>query len=261
MSAVKTNPRPRPGLRKALGIIAAAAGLVTVWWLASLAVSRPFLPAPLVAFAAFMRLAANGTLAPHAMASASRVLWALLASFVPAAALGLAAGRSRRIDAVVSPLVYLLHPLPKAAFLPIILLVFGLGEASKIFLVALIIFSQILVSARDTARRVPRQSLDSVRSLGATRLELAVVVVVPAAMPDLLTSLRVSLGTAVAVLFLAETFATETGLGYLIVDSWARVAYAEMYASILALSLLGLGLFALVDVAERLLCPWRSYRT
>ncbi|PKL08896.1 MAG: ABC transporter permease [Spirochaetae bacterium HGW-Spirochaetae-7] len=249
------------GLRKAAGVVLAALVLVALWALAAAALSKPFLPGPALALAAFWRLASNGTLGLHAGASASRVLWALAVSFVPAATLGLAAGRSPRLDAVVSPLVYILHPLPKAAFLPIILLVFGLGEASKIFLVGLIVFSQILVSARDSARRVPRQLIDSVRSLGASRLELAVLVVVPASLPDLLTSLRVSLGTAVAVLFLAETFATVTGLGYLIVDSWSRVAYAEMYAAIIALSLLGLGLFAAVDAAERLLCPWHSYRT
>jgi len=250
-----------PGSRKALGVAIAAAGLMILWALASVALAKPFLPSPARAVAAFARLSMNGTMGLHAKASASRVLWALALSFVPAAALGLAAGRSRRIDAVVSPVVYILHPLPKAAFLPIILLVFGLGEASKIFLVGLIVFSQILVSARDSARRVPRQLLDSVRSLGASRLDLAIRVVVPAALPDLLTSLRVSLGTAVAVLFLAETFATDTGLGYLIVDSWSRVAYSEMYAAIMALSLLGLGLFAAVDVAEKILCPWRAYRT
>jgi len=188
------------GLRKAAGVALAALGLVALWALAAAALARPFLPSPSLAMAAFVKLASDGTLGTHAGASASRVMWALAASFVPAAALGLAAGRSHRLDAVVSPLVYILHPLPKAAFLPIILLVFGLGEASKIFLVGLIVFSQILVSARDSARRVPRQLIDSVRSLGASKLELAALVVVPAALPDLLTSLRVSLGTAVAVL-------------------------------------------------------------
>jgi NitT/TauT family transport system permease protein len=244
-----------------LSIAISGVALVGLWALASQIMAKPFLPSPMRAAAAFGRLAADGTLGLHALASTSRVLWALAASFLPAAALGLAAGRSRRVDAVVSPLVYILHPLPKAAFLPIILLVFGLGEASKVFLVGLIVFSQILVSARDSARRVSRQSLDSVRSLGATNFDLAIRVVVPAALPDLLTALRVSLGTAVAVLFLAETFATETGLGYLIVDAWSRIAYAEMYAAIMALSLLGLGLFAVVDIAERLVCPWHEYRT
>lgn len=245
--------------RKAAGIALAAIGIAALWAVAAALADKPFLPSPAKAAAAFVRLAAQGTLGRHAGASLGRVLWALGLSFAPAAALGLAAGRSARLDAVVSPLVYLLHPLPKAAFLPVIMLLFGLGEASKVFLVALIVFSQILVSARDAAGRIPPQLVDSVRSLGASRLSLAVLVVVPAALPDLLTSLRVSLGTAVAVLFLAETFATETGLGYLIVDAWSRVAYPDMYAAILALSLLGLGLFAAVDVAERLLCPWRSF--
>ncbi len=252
--------RFKADLRKATGIVIAATGVVMVWALASAALGKPFLPSPSASFQALWSSASSGNLGRHAMASASRVFWALAVSFVPAAALGLAAGRSRRVDTFVSPIVYLLHPLPKVAFLPIILLVFGLGEASKIILVCLIVSSQILVSARDSARRISEQLIDSVRSLGASRLDLALRVVVPSALPDLLTSLRVSLGTAVAVLFLAETFATETGLGYMIVDAWARVAYPEMYAAIIALSLLGLGFFIAIDFAERILCPWSSYQ-
>jgi NitT/TauT family transport system permease protein len=248
-------------VKRAAGIIAAAAALLAVWAIAATALGRPFLPGPHLAVIALGEMIADGTLGKHATASLLRVLWALTASFIPAASIGLAAGRSHRFDRIVAPLVYILHPLPKVAFLPIILLVFGLGEASKVFLVGLIIFSQILVSARDSARRVPRQLIDSVRSLGASPADLALRVIVPATLPDLLTALRVSLGTAIAVLFMAETFATETGLGYLIVDSWARVAYPRMYAAIIALSLLGLGLFAAVDIAERILCPWHPERT
>jgi len=248
-------------LNKAAGIAIAAAGIFAVWALSSATIDKPFLPSPSASFKALLILADKGSLGRHAMASASRVLWALAASFVPATALGLAAGRSKRIDTFVSPIMYILHPLPKVAFLPIILLVFGLGEASKVILVSLIVFSQILVAARDSARRVPEQLIDSVRSLGASRLDLALRVVVPSALPDLLTALRVSLGTAVAVLFLAETFATETGLGYLIVDAWARVAYPEMYAAIIALSILGLGFFIAIDLAERILCPWQQFRS
>jgi NitT/TauT family transport system permease protein len=248
-------------VKRAAGIIAAAAALLAVWAIAAVALGRPFLPGPQLAVIALGDMLTDGTLGRHATASLLRVLWALAASYIPAAAIGMAAGRSHRFDRIVAPLVYILHPLPKVAFLPIILLVFGLGEASKVFLVGLIIFSQILVSARDSARRVPRQLIDSVRSLGASPADLALRVIVPSTLPDLLTALRVSLGTAIAVLFMAETFATETGLGYLIVDSWARIAYPRMYAAIIALSLLGLGLFAAVDIAERLLCPWRPERT
>jgi NitT/TauT family transport system permease protein len=248
-------------MKRFYGILLAAVGLIAVWALAAWALQKPFLPGPVLALQALAELSADGTLGRHMLASLYRVVWALVASFLPAAAIGLAAGRSPRIDSIVSPLIYILHPLPKVAFLPIILLVLGLGEVSKIFLVGLIVFSQIIVSARDSARRVPSQLIDSVRSLGASRASLALRVIVPATLPDLLTALRVSLGTAIAVLFMAETFATESGLGYLIVDSWARVAYPRMYASIMALSFLGLGLFAAVDLAERVFCPWLPERT
>ena len=242
------------------GMALALAGLALAWQLAALVLDRPFLPGPGAAAAAMARLLARGDLSTHAGASLRRVLLAVSISFAPAAALGLAAGRSARLDAIVAPLLYILHPLPKVAFLPVILVALGLGEASKVFLVGLIVFSQIMVAARDAASRVPRETVDAVRSLGAGRLSVAFLVIVPASLPDLFTALRVSLGTAIAVLFLAETFATQTGLGWFIVDAWARVSYPDMYAGIMALSLAGLGLFALLDLAERLACPWRSRR-
>lgn len=250
----------RAGRRRAplYGAAATVAALFAVWAGAAAAVAKPFLPGPSVALGALGAMALDGSLWPHAAASLWRVVAALAIAFPPAAALGLAAGRSKRVDAVVSPLLYVVHPLPKAAFLPIIMLTLGLGEASKVTLVALIVFSQVAVSVRDAARRIPSQLVDSVRSLGAGRGGVLRYALLPALLPDTLTALRVSLGTSVAVLFLAETFATETGLGYLIVDSWARVDYPEMYAAILALSALGLALFASVDLAERLLCPWRT---
>lgn len=255
---MKAAPGYRHGRRLA-ATLAALAAVFCLWALAALAVDRPFLPGPASSFSALCRLLADGGLARHASASLVRVLAAIVLAFVPAGVLGLAAGRSARLDALLSPLIYLLHPLPKVAFLPVILVALGLGEASKISLVSLIVFSQILVAARDSASRVPAETVDSVRSLGAGPLALARLVILPATLPDLITALRVSLGTAIAVLFLAETFATDTGLGWFIVDAWARVAYPEMYAGILALSAVGLGLFSLLDAAERALCPWRRY--
>jgi NitT/TauT family transport system permease protein len=243
-------------MKKYLGVIAALAIFTAIWHVISMLVQRPFLPAPAATAEALIRLAADGRLFSHLGASLSRILWALLASTIPAAALGLAAGRSPRMDSLISPVIYLLHPLPKAAFLPVIMLFFGLGEISKIFLVAFIIFSQILVTIRDAAKQVPAGLLDSVRSLGAGRAALLGHVVIPAVMPAFFSAMRVSLGTAVAVLFLAETFAAQNGLGFLIMDAWARIAYAQMYAAIAALSLLGLVLFILVDLLEAVLCPW-----
>jgi len=218
---------------------------------------RPFLPAPAAVFTAMISLAVDGTLWWHLAASVSRVFWALLLSGIPAVILGLAAGRSERLNLIISPVIYLLHPLPKAAFLPIIMLFFGIGNFSRIFLVAFIIFGQMLVTIRDAAKQVEKEHLDVVRSLGAGRIALLRHVIIPASLPGFFTSLRLSLGTAVAVLFIAETFVSESGLGHLIFDAWLRIVYTQMYAAIMVMSLLGLVLFFLTDLLEYILCPWR----
>jgi NitT/TauT family transport system permease protein len=245
-------------LRRALLTVAAGAALILLWAAAAALVRKGFLPSPLLTFARLAQHLADGTLSRHAGASAARIGLALLFSVVPASLLGLAAGRSRRLDAVVTPFVYILHPLPKVAFLPIIMLFLGLGNAAKVFLIWLIIFGQLVVSARDAARAVPPALLDSVRSLGATRADLLRHVIVPAALPSLLSALRVALGTSIAVLFLAESFAAESGLGWYIVDSWTRVDYPDMYAAIVALSVFGLLCYVIIDLLEAILCRWRE---
>ncbi len=250
--------RVEGNLGKALRAAAAAAVILLLWELASLAVARSFLPGPEAALGRLVSRIANGSLLPHIAASLRRVVLALLVAAPLATALGLASGRSPALDSLVSPFVYLLHPLPKVAFLPVIMLFLGLGDVAKVFLIGIIIFGQMLVSGRDAARAVPRALVDSVRSLGARRWAVMRHVVLPASLPALLSSLRVSLGTAIAVLFLAESFAAESGLGWYIVDSWTRVDYPDMYAAIVALSVFGLACYLAVDMAEAVLCRWRN---
>jgi NitT/TauT family transport system permease protein len=236
----------------------AAALIAGLWALAAGLLRKPFLPNPDAAFARFLSRLADGSLLLHLGASARRIGLALLFAGPLAVGLGLAAGRSRRLDAFLSPFVYLLHPLPKVAFLPIIMLFFGLGDPAKVILIGLIIFGQILVAARDAAKAVDASLVESVTALGATRLDLIRHVVFPASLPALLTALRVGLGTAIAVLFLAETFATDSGLGYYVMDAWARVDYPDMYAAIIALACFGLLIYAAIDILETRLCRWRK---
>jgi len=244
-------------LRKYAGVAATIAACALLWQALSMLVARPILPGPAAAALALARLAAGGELWRHMGISLLRVACALGASSAAALALGVAAGRSPRIDSVVSPAIYLFHPLPKAAFLPVIMLFFGIGEAARIATIIFIIFGQMLVAVRDAARQVPREYLDAARALGAGRLGALRHVVIPAILPGFFTGFRISLGVAVAVLFIAETFVSGSGLGHLIIDAWTRIAYAEMYAAILAMSAMGLALFVVTDVAEYFLCPWR----
>jgi taurine transport system permease protein len=246
-----------PPLARALRAGLAGLIIVGIWALAARILDVPFLPGPRPAVARFFQRLEEGSLSANLWASARRIGLALLFAGPSAAALGLAAGRSRRFDALLSPFVYLLHPLPKVAFLPIIMLFFGLGDAPKVILIGLIIFGQILVAARDASRAVDENAVKAVEALGARRLDLFWHVLLPASLPSLLTALRVSLGTAIAVLFLAETFATQSGLGYYIMDAWARVDYPDMYAAILALALFGLLVYRAIDLLEARLCRWR----
>ena len=248
-------------MKKYIRVILALLLFGALWQGISVLVKRPFLPATTDVVMALFRLAATGKLWLHMRASLFRIFWALICSSIPAIALGVAAGRSRRFNSMISPFLYLLHPLPKAAFLPIIMLVFGIGEVSKIFLVGFIIFSQIIVTMRDAARQVPDEYIDIIHSLGAGKIAVIRHVMIPALLPGFFTGSRVSLGTAIAVLFFAETFASERGLGYLIVDAWTRIAYREMYAAILTLSLLGFILFIFMDMLEQFICPWRVSKT
>lgn len=234
--------------------------LAFAWAGTAAAVKRPFLPGPVETILRLGELLSTGIIGPHILASAWRVLAALVLAFVPATALGLAAGLHPRIDALAGPLLYVVHPLPKVVFLPLFFLFLGLGDEAKIALVAFIIFSQVAVSARDGARQIPPGLLEQMRVLGAGPWQLWRDVVIPASLPQLFSALRIALGTSVAVLFFAESFASESGLGWYIVDAWGRVAYTDMDAAIVALALLGVGLLALVDLAERLLCPWQPSR-
>ena len=247
------------GFAVKLGKIALAAAFVAlIWGLMARVLGKPFLPLPETAAARFAERLADGTLIAHALASLRRIFLALTIAGPLAWALGLVSGRSRAADALASPLVYLLHPLPKVAFLPLLMLFLGLGDASKIALMGLVIFGQLFVGARDSARAVPPALLDTVRSLGFGRGGILRRAIFPATLPALLSSLRISLGTAIAVLFLSETFASMDGLGWYIMDAWSRVDYPDMYAAIMALSAVGLALYLALDAIEALALRWRD---
>lgn len=202
-----------------------------------------------------------GDLGRHFLISTWRVVASIVLTVVLATPAGLAIGQSPTWNRRLSALIYLTYPIPKVVFLPIILLFLGIGDASKIFLIWLILFYQVLLVVRDASAGVHPDLVQSVASLGSSRLQLLRYVFFPACLPAILTGLRVSVGTAIAVLFLAESIATSSGLGYYImVDGWGRLDYAAMYAGVVAMSVLGLALYALLERAERLACPWTAVR-
>ena len=239
-------------------LLFAVLGLVLVWGIAALLIDQPILPSPLAVVQAFVDEIINGNLFAHFAASLWRVTAGTLLAIATAAPLGLILGQSQRLNSVFSPVIYLVYPVPKVVLVPIILLIFGIGDLSKIILIFLILFFQILVLVRDSAAAIRPELLLSVRSLGAGRRALFRFVYLPASIPAVLTALRQSIGTAVAVLYIAELFATQLGLGYYIYFNASTLFdYPAMYAGIVAMALMGLGLYFSVDWLERQVSPWK----
>lgn len=237
-------------------VLLAVLCLLFVWQILAMVVRRAILPTPLVVLVALWT-ALPGKLGGHFLASLYRVVASIVISVVLAVPAGLVLGQSRRLNRFFSPLIYLLYPIPKVVFVPIVLLFFGVGDGAKILLISTILFFQILVLVRDSAAALRPELILSVRSLGAGRRALFRFIYLPASLPAVLTALRQSIGTAVALLYVAELFATQKGLGYYIYLTGSTLFdYPAMYAGILAMSLLGLGLYFGVDLAQRRLCKW-----
>ena len=238
-------------------ILFSAAGLVIIWQIAAMLINRPILPAPWEVLIVFVQELGNG-LVTHFLYSLWRVTAGMALSVLIAAPVGLAVGGSKRLDRIFSPIIYLLYPIPKVVFVPIILLFLGIGDLAKITIIFLILFFQIVVLVRDQAAGLAPQLIQSLQSLGAGRRALFRFIYLPASLPAILTALRQSIGTAVAVLYITELFATKYGLGYYIYYNGSTLFfYPAMYAGVIAMSLLGLGMYYTVDWLERKWCQWK----
>ena len=231
---------------------------VFCWQVLAWIIRQPIMPSPFTVFPLFFK-AIFGELGLHFLASTARVLAAIGVSVIAAVPIGLGLGQSPRLDRFFSPLIAIVYPIPKIVFLPVIYVLIGITDISKIFLIALIIFFQILVVVRDEAANLHPELILSVRSLGAGRRALFRYVYFPASLPAVLTALRVSVGTAIAVLFIAEQSLTTYGLGYyIVVETYQVLRYPEMYTGILAMSLLGLVLYLVINHLERNACRYKN---
>lgn len=213
------------------------------------------LPTPWAVIYAFIVDLPKG-LGEHILVSSWRILVSMLAAALIGVPLGLWLGQNRRWDKFVYPMIYTTYPIPKITLLPIIILFLGIGDLSKIFLISLILVFQVLVIVRDASRNIPSEYVISLRSLGAGKRQIFRYVYFPACLPATLTALRLNVAVSIAVLYLAESFATNSGLGYYIMDTWQRLAYTRMYAGVLAMSLIGALLFILLAYLEEKLCRW-----
>jgi len=237
-------------------ILVAGLILLGVWQAAALMLDSMALPEPWRVFALLAAMVQDGRLAGDIGISSVRALLGITLALATAVPLGLLIGTESGLDRRLSPYIYLLYPIPHVVLLPLIIILFGIGELSKIILIALIVFFQILVTTRDAAKSIHRNYFLSLQTLGASRAQVYQHVVWPATLPKILTAMRISIGTAVAILFFAESFATTRGLGFIIMDAWGQADYERLYVGIVTMAALGFFLYMVLDYIERRVCRW-----
>ena len=230
--------------------------LLALWDAGSRALVPEILPDPLASLVLFAVSLGDPGFLGHIGVSLVRLIGALAVAVVTGFSLGLWFGHSKKADWLGAPLTFITLPLPKIVLLPVFFTVLGLGDASRVLLIALATGYQILVIVRESALALDPSYEMSLRSMGATAGERFRHAYLPAALPALITSLKVSLGTALAVLFLAESFATDSGLGWLIMDAWGLADMGRMFTGILGMCVLGLLFYGAIGIAQKLLCPW-----
>ncbi len=184
-----------------------------------------------------------------------RVLCGIILAFAGAVPLGLMSF-SKRFDSLSSAFLYLLYPIPHIVLLPLFLILFGIGDTSKILLIAFIVFFQIWMTTRDAAKNIETAYIYSLKSLNAGLVDIYRHLVFPYVLPKIFTGLRISIGTSIAVLFFVESFATSKGLGFMIINAWSSANYAQLYAAMSMLALMGFLMYMFIEWLEYLLCRW-----
>jgi taurine transport system permease protein len=265
--------RKRPAIRLAkptresgtvlIGLTTFAA-LVGFWFAAShLQWASPlFLPSPTEVAAQFRIVAedgyAGGTLIAHLGSSLWRIGMALALAVVVGVPLGLLMGMNRWVRGVFSVPIDLYWGLPPLAYLPLLIIWLGIDETSKVLLLTLATFAPVCFSAQAGVRSVPVERLNAARSLGADRLQLFTTIVLPSALPEILTGLRIAIGAGLSTLVAAELIAARSGLGYMIMSAANFLATDIVFVGLIVIAALAFSLSAGMRWLERRLVPWKG---
>lgn len=229
-----------------------------IWELTSRAgwLDERFFPSPSTIVRAGGDLIETGVLQHDTYMSAMRVILGFaLGTFVGVMA-GLALGVSRLCRAAFEPFLSALYTVPKLAILPLLLLIFGIGEVPKILLVAMTVFFLIWISTMEAILAIPEAYQEAARSFGARGWTMFRHVTWPALMPQLFVAMRLSIGTAVLVIVGVEFVQSDDGLGYRIWHSWSLFAAKQMYVGICVVAVLGLVFSLIVKLIGRMMTPW-----
>lgn len=262
---VKTS-RSRRGIGVAgrdrlLGVLSPVL-LLALWEIAARTgfIDTRFFPAPSTIFGTMVTLAKSGELWANTWASLQRLFWGFLVGGVPALALGIVMGLYRPLRAIFDPLIAATYPVPKSALLPLILLIFGLGEASKVAMVAIGVFFPIVINTVTGVREINPIYLDVGRNFQASRWQVFTTIALPGALPFIMTGIKLGVGMGLLLIAIAEMVGANNGLGYMIWNAWQIMSVEAMYIGLLMIALIGFIFSSLLNEVERRVVPWKTGR-
>jgi taurine transport system permease protein len=236
--------------------------LIGLWWLAASLklVSPVFLPSPAQVLNKFFTVTQNGfvdaTLAQHLGASLARVFAALVVSIVIAVPIGLAIGLSPVGRGILDPILEFLRPIPPLAYLPLIIIWFGIGELSKVLVIFLAMLAPIALSTASGVKSVSHERLNAARAFDANRWQLVRYVVIPHTLPSIFTGVRIALGAGWTTLVAAELVAATRGLGFMIQSAAQFLVTDVVIMGIIVIAIIAFALELLLRKVEALLVPW-----
>jgi NitT/TauT family transport system permease protein len=238
--------------------IASVAGLLALWQLLVQTgkLSELFLPAPLAVLASMWDMTRSGQLPWAVLVSLNRVVQGFVYGAAVGVVLGLLAGAVRWIEDVLDPWVAAVYPIPKSALFPLFLLWFGLGDASKIATIAIGVLFLVLVNTITGVKSINPVLIKAAKDLGATRLQIFTKVILPGALPNIFTGLRLGAGMALILVFITEIEATKAGLGFLLWEAFQLLDTTKVFAGVVTFGLLGVATTWLLQWLERVGCPW-----
>lgn len=236
--------------------------MLALWQLAaSLALVSPvFLPPPAAVARKFVAVATDGfvdaTLLQHLGISLARVFAALVFALLVGVPVGIAIGASTIGRGVFDPLLEFLRPIPPLAYLPLVVIWFGIGEPSKVLVIAIAMLAPIALSTAAGVRGASTERINAALALGATRRQTLAHVVIPSALPSILTGLRIALGAGWTTLVAAELIAATRGLGFMIQSAAQFLVTDVVIMGIFVIAAVAFGLETIIRRLERSLVPW-----
>jgi NitT/TauT family transport system permease protein len=235
-----------------------AAALVAVWCVLAYGrlVAPLFLPSPTAVLAAGMAMAQDGTLLQHAQASLFVIVsgWAL--AVLAGVPVGVLMGSFKAVEALIEPVIDFVRYLPVSALIPLLILYIGIGPAEKIAVIFIGTFFQLVLLVADVAAHVPHEQLDVAYTLGASRGQVIRRVLLPATLPGVMDTLRITMGWAWTYLVVAELVSADRGLGFMILDSMRGLFTDRIFVGLAVIGGLGLCFDLLFKWLHRVLLPW-----